>query len=307
MSSKQLVINLTPLDDEALKPAELIKSQADQNLTLYARRAITILWHNAHKNGIERDKTYSIPMSDLRTDTHNGNDVVRQAIKSLQTTLLTIRHPETDVEENVQLLGPTKEVGYSKKNGVLTYRFPAELFELIKDSAIWGRIEILVLMHLASKYSISLYEHTSQWVHLKYQNSKEFSLEDFRRLIGIEDGKYPAFGGLNKHIIKKSVDEINALSDFSISVMPMKTGKRVTHVKIFWHKKTEDERRDAYAELKRHKTGRRARIEGKVEHVKPVSQVSERNRKMRLEGSRIKDSSPISSQFDDTEILDEQE
>lgn len=139
----------------------------------------------------------------------------------------------------------------------------------------------------------------SQFINLDYKSSEPFSLEEFRRVISIEDGKYPAFGGLNKHIIKKSVDEINALADFYLTVVPVKTGKKVTSVHVHWRHKTEDEKRESYAELQRHKTGRRARIEGRVEHVKPVAGISDSRRKEKREIAKSKNSQPpISSQLD---------
>lgn len=299
MSSKQLVINLTPNQDEALKPAELIKMQAAKALSLYERRAVTILWHNAHKQKLEKGKQYTIPLADLRTDTHNGNEHVRTAIKTLQQPILSIQDKDGDFIEDHQLLGSVRYSNASKSNGLVTYEFPNKIFDILKESWVWGRIEIPVLMHLGSKYSISLYEHISQLVNLDYKSSVEFTLEEFRRVISIEDGKYTAFGGLNKHIIKKSVDEINALADFSISVVPVKSGKKVTHVHVHWHQKNEDQRREAYAELQRHKTGRRARIEGRVEHVKPVPGLSDARRKAKRELPKPDNDSPISSQLDD--------
>ncbi|MCF7728681.1 replication initiation protein [Sulfitobacter sp. M22] len=265
--SRQLVINLKPSDYKSMKPAELIKARAQRDLSLYERRSITILWNNAHKQGIEKDRLYTINMSELRGGKHNGNEFVKQAIKGLQTTLLSIYSHALDEEVVTQMLGPTVEKGVSRKDGVLSYRFPAELVDLLKDSISWGQIEIPVLMHLNSKYSISLYEYVSHRINLKYKHHEKFTLEEFRDIIAIESGKYEVFGSLNKHVIKKVVNEINALAYFNITVVPEKTGKRVTHVNLFWSTKTTDEKKAAYQELMRHSTGRGARISGQVEMI----------------------------------------
>lgn len=267
MPDKQLVINLTPSEDQGYKPQELIKIRTDRDLKLYARRAITILWHNAHKIGLNRDGRYTINMSELRSQGHKGNEEARAAIKALQSTLLTVRIPKSDREVTTQMLGPTIEDGYSRKDGVLTYRFPTELFDILKKSSVWGEIEIPVLMHLSSKYAISLYEHASQWINLTYKNSEKFSIEEFRQMVGVEEGKYELFGGLNANIIKKAIDEINALSSFVLTATPIKTGKRVTHIRIFWRHKNVEEKKAAYRELTRHSSGRKARIRGQEEVI----------------------------------------
>ena len=51
-------IKLHPRGRDALKPTELIQVTGHQTLSLYARRAITILWHNAHQQGVEPGKDY---------------------------------------------------------------------------------------------------------------------------------------------------------------------------------------------------------------------------------------------------------
>ena len=93
---------------------------------------------------------------------------------------------------------------------------------------------------------------------------QDFSLEDFRLMLGAEDGKYPAFGALNKHVIKPVVMEINALAPFNVSILPIKTGKKVTQIRVGWWSKTKEEMHEAWEELHRSKVGRKARISKQV-------------------------------------------
>ena len=105
------------------------------------------------------------------------------------------------------------------------------------------------------------------------------SLDDFRTLMGVENGKYSAFGALNKHVIKHVVLEMNALASFSITVMPIKTGKKVTHIRVSWWSKSKEEMDAAWRELNRSKIGRKARISGQSVHVAETYQ--SQNRMMR--------------------------
>lgn len=146
--------------------------------------------------------------------------------------------------------------------GVLNYSFDKRLVEILQDSAIWGKISLPVLMAFSSKYSVSLYEHISQWTGLSRKSYQDMTLDEFRDLLGVEEGRYAAFGALNKHVIKQTVLELNALASFSVTVIPAKSGKKVTHIRIGWWQKEKEELDAAWREVHRSKVGRRARISG---------------------------------------------
>lgn len=282
------LIDMTPTADEAMKPSELIRVTGHQTLSLAARRAITLLWHNAHRQGIDIGKDYTIEISALRSDGHKGAEVVEEAIVSLMQTVLTARLPDGKTRR-VQFLGGNDLDSEDRPRGVLTYSFDRRLVELLKDSRIWGRIAIPILMAFSSKYAVTLYENTCQWTGLTHKTWQDMSLDDFRLLIGIEDGKYEAFGSLNKHVIGPTVDEIVALAPYNISVIPIKEGRRVARVRVAWWPKNESELREAFEESQRSKVGRRARITGTAERIAPVPSELTNARRARLEGRRKPD------------------
>ena len=266
MMESRRVLTLTPAHGEAIKPSELIQITGHQTLTLNARRAITILWHNAHRQGIEVGKDYMIELTELRPDSHKGSEMVEGAILSLMQTVLTVRLPGGRTRR-VQFLGGNDMDDPGRPAGVLTYSFDKRLVEILRDSAIWGRIAIPVLMAFSSKYAVSLYENAAQWTNLSRKISQDLPLDEFRAVLGIEDGRYEAFGALNKHVIKPVVAEINALAPFNLSIVPVKTGKKVTSLRIGWWRKNQTELEEAWREAQRPRVGRRARIEGRAEHV----------------------------------------
>ncbi len=296
MSNDLRVLNLTPSHDEAIKPSELIQITGHQQLTLNARRAITVLWHRAHQQGIEEGKDYTIELADLRPDGHKGSEMIESAILSLMQTVLTVKLSGNRTRR-VQFLGGNDMDDPTRPAGVLTYSFDKRLVEMLRDSSIWGKIALPVLMAFSSKYAVSLYENASQWSNLSRKVYQDFLLEEFRTLLGVEEEKYPAFGALNKHVLKPAVDEINALAPFNISIIPRKTGKKVTGIRVGWWRKNEDELREAWAEAQRPKVGRRARISGRVDHVAPMPSLNSMGRKDRL-ARRV---SPDSSLLEDNE------
>jgi hypothetical protein len=268
-------IKLLPKGREAIKPAELIHVTGHQNLGLYARRAITILWHNAHQQGVEPGKDYSIEIDNLKTDTHKGYDVVEQAIISLMTTILTVKLPD-GTTRRVQFLGGNDLQDSKRRHGVLKYSFDKRLVEILQDSRVWGKINVPVLMAFMSKYSVSLYENIAQMINLDFKQSHTYSLDEFRELMGIQANQYKTFGEFNKHVLKPAVMEINALAAFEITVLPIKACRRVAQIKVGWMHKDAAGLQKAMNEVESTKVGRKARISGTVEHVLPPIQSIDR-------------------------------
>ena len=267
---KTLTLQLTPNLLESLKPQELIQIKGHAELTLNARRAITILWHNAHRQGIREGRDYTIEIDELKTDGHKGYDPVVEAVESLMMTLLVFKDAKGD-DCRVQFLGGNNMTAKGRPGGVLTYSFDKRLIELLEPSARWGQISLPVLMSFSSKYAISLYENITQSVNLRHITTATYSIDEFREMMGVPAGRYAVYGDLNRHVIKPSVTEINALAHFEITVLPIKKGKKVDQIMIGWARKSDESRDEAMRERERPRIGRRARLSGKIEHVAEVT------------------------------------
>ncbi|TXM96404.1 replication initiation protein [Methylobacterium sp. WL64] len=268
-TAKLLVLDLKPRNhNEASKPAELIQVSGHHELTLNARRAITVLWHNAHMQGVTEGRDYTIEIDALKADGHKGYERVEEAVTALMRAILTVRMPNGKTRR-VQFLGGNDMDDPDRPAGVLTYSFDRRLVDILKTSTIWGKIKLPVLMAFSSKYAVSLYENVAQLTGLGLKQMHQFTLDEFREMLGVMPGKYKTFGELNKHVVKPAVDEINALAAFNVYVLPVKQGKRVAAVHIHWATKDADALREAFAESERPRIGRRARITGTVEAVLP--------------------------------------
>ena len=260
-TGKIFTLDVKQSPDAAIKPAELIQVSGHHNLTLYARRCITVLWHAAMDQGVETGKDFQIEIDDLQPPSHKGYETVHAAIESLMKTILIVKLPNGRTRR-VQFLGGNDMDDPDRPGGVLTYTFDKRLIEVLKESTIWGKISIPILMAFTSKYAVTLYENMAQFAKLTHKTFADYTLEEFRDMLGVEPGKYGRFGELNKHVIKPAVAEINALAAFNVSVMPVKKGRSVHTVKVNWWPKSKHENQEAYRELKRPKSGRRARAQG---------------------------------------------
>jgi len=264
--TRVLTLDVRPRSREAIKPAELIQVSGHHELTLNARRAITILWHQAHQQGVQEGRDYTIEIDDLKPDGHKGYEMVEEAIEALMRTILTLRLPDGKMRR-VQFLGGNDLDDPDRPAGTLTYSFDKRLITVLQDSTIWGKIAIPILMAFSSKYAVSLYENLAQLANLTKKTFQEYTLDEFRELLGVPPGRYKTFGELNKHVLKPAVQEINAIAPFGLSVLPVKQGKRVAQIKVGWWQKDTDALQEARAEIERSKVGRRARLSGTVEYV----------------------------------------
>ncbi len=265
-NSSLKTLGVRPDPGEMIKPAELIDVSGADHLTLAARRLYNALIANAFgpemaKQGYE----WTISLSDLR-GTHKGNERLSDSILALMKTVVTVRLAN-GTTRRVQLLGGNDMHDEDRKRGVLTYSFDPRLVALLKNSSVFGKLEIAVMMAFSTKYALALYEAIARRARLKYKFSEEFSLDEFRDLLGVAKDKLTTFGNLNQYAIKPAVNEINALATFGVKVMPIKTGRKVKGVHVGWWQKDITELKACFAELQRHKSGRRARIEGKVEKI----------------------------------------
>ena len=268
--TKLKTLDVRPRNREAIKPAELIQVTGHHELTLNARRSITILWYNAHLQGIEEGRDYSIEIDDLKPDNHKGYEMVEEAIEALMRTILTIRLASGKTRR-VQFLGGNDLDDPDRPAGALTYSFDKRLIEILRDSTIWGKIAIPVLMAFTSKYAVSLYENIAQMANLSKKTFHTYTLDEFRDLLGVPPGRYRTFGELNKHVIKLAVAEVNALAAFGLAILPVKQGKKVTEIRASWWTKEPTALREAWEELQRTKLGRRARVAGTTELVIPAT------------------------------------
>ena len=254
-------LDLVPDAGEIIKPAELIDISGVSHLSLSARRLYNKLV--AYAFGPEMGvlgHEWTIPIAELR-GTHRGNDRLADSIIALMQTVVTVRLANGQTRR-VQLLGGNDMYDEARSRGLLTYSFDLRLVELLRNSTVFGKLEIAVMMAFSTKYALALYEAIARRARLRHKFSEEMSIEEFRELLGVPLGKLTTFGNLNQYAIKPAISEINALATFGVIVHPMKSGRRVTRVKIAWWMKSYDELRQAFAEVRRHSVGRKVRIAG---------------------------------------------
>ena len=260
-------IDARPNASSLVKPGELVDLVEVTPLTLADRRIYNQLLENAW-DVIDKPVTHVIAKADLR-GSHNSNDRVGESIERLMSSIVKIKitHDGEDAIERVQLLGGNVET--TRRDGLLEYEIPARLRRIIKDSTVFARLQREVMFALSSKYALTLYEMIQKRGNLRYRASERFSLDDLRGILGVPKGKLTSWSNLKLRAVDPAVAEVSALSDFVVEATPQKTGRKVTHVELRWWRKDAGGQDAADRELQFSKVGRKARLQGTVEDLKP--------------------------------------
>lgn len=258
-------IDAQPNAQSMVKPGELVDLVEVTPLTLADRRIYNQLLEHAW-DAIEKPVSHVISKSELR-GSHNSNDRVGESIERLMSAIVRINvmHDGEEAIERVQLLGGNIET--TRRDGLFEYEIPARLRKVIKNSTVFARLQREVMFALSSKYALTLYEMVQKRGNLRWRSSERFSLADLRGILGVPKGKLTSWSNMKLRAIEPALKEVNALSDYVVEIDPVKTGRRVTHVELRWWKKDSDGAGAAERELSFSKTGRKARMEGKVQPI----------------------------------------
>lgn len=255
------------------KAGELVELKPSQELTLQDSRIFNLLIENAGPN-IAKDVWHEIAMQKLRGPKRRGSERVRDSIKRLMTTLVEL--PAVDgnglaaIRTTALLSDNIATIDEDDPRAVLRYKLTETLREIVHNSKYWARLKGFVIFAFGSKYALSLYEAICLRVN-RQADSEFFTVQQFRDLLHVPPGKYPAFPQLRQKVIDTALVEINGLSDFVVQVTAEREGGglrgKLKGFTVEWRRKTSEEWGTTLNELSRPRVGRKERLLGTVEQI----------------------------------------
>jgi plasmid replication initiation protein len=252
--------------DKIYKPGELIDVVEITPMSLGDRRTLNMLIGYAGKK-ITENIDHTIPKAMLRTPGNESNNAVTQCLDRLHSAFVKIKVKVDDKPALRRIpifYGSLEQIAAT---GQFKYRFHPALINIIRDSNQWGRLRKEVMFAFTSKYALALYELVQKRGELKYKWEETFTIEELRNLLGVDPKKLKRFANLNAWALQPAVQEVNALADYGVELLPLKRGKAVHAIKLKWWKKTSAERINALKELQNSKIGRKARIKKETEDI----------------------------------------
>lgn len=199
---------------------------------------------------------------------HKGTDRLEDSIRRLMTAIVQVRVSNGGKWETkrVQLLGGN--VVPDADDGLVRYDFHPLMLQIISESRVFARLHKQIMFALSSKYSLALYEMIQKRGNMT-RNFEELTIDEFRGFLGVPAGKLTSWINFKNFAITPAVKEVSDLSDFLVTVEPVKAkkGRLFTGVRLAWERKPLPELKEVERELGRPKVGRKARLSGTVEDV----------------------------------------
>lgn len=258
-------VELTPQPGEMLKPKELIELRNTGALTLQDRRVFNKLVENAWGPNLGKPgHWFEIRTAELR-DATDRNKRLADSIERLMQTICVAVDETGEFETRTPLLSSNK-LDIQVNGGTFRYKLTEELAELLKDSTIFAKLDLEVMRSFRSKYAFSLYEAIARRVRMK-RFTENLTIDELRNILGVEEGKLGDYSNLNKYAIQPALTELNAITPYTVSILPKKQGRKVVSFIMGWETKTEEQLQAAYAEMNRHSAGRKARATDSVDVV----------------------------------------
>lgn len=159
----------------------------------------------------------------------NDFDTLKASLRGLAETVA-----EWDMldEAGQQEWGVSSLLSYAKlKGGVCEYAYSPALAEKLADPKVFALINLNIQRRFTSGHALALYENCYRFH--RTGSTGWWSLETFRRLMGVEESAYyEVYKHLNAKIIKPAVAEVNKTSNIVITPEVRKRGRAVTDIRF---------------------------------------------------------------------------
>lgn len=181
---------------------------------------------------MDKDLTLELNPTDIRRNI-NGNVTAKRMKEAMLNIFDTKVYFEKDGYKDVNHLFETLSFSEDLKKikFVLKQKHIGLFFNLFEN---FTQHRIREITSLKGIYAKKIYQLMYSYKDLK---EKKYSVEDFKRLLEIPDGY--KWGEIDTRIFKASKKQIEEKTDFIIDFEKIKTGNKITAIKIYWTQKKE--------------------------------------------------------------------
>lgn len=233
---------------ERKKTLELKKHVAaihsNNKLSLLQRKIANALLFNAYDHLLEKDEhEIHIPtLCKLIGYDSNDHKTIKKSLVNLLATVIEWNLVDGNKIDSEGIWNASSMIADASIDGAkCTYSYSNKMKKLLHRPELYGRLNMLVQAKFQSTYGLALYENC-----IRYQNIAQtpwFDIVQFRKLMGIEEGKYKVFRDFKNRVLNKAVAEVNEFSPILITPNFQKQGRQVIAIQ-FSIKSTKIEKAD---------------------------------------------------------------
>jgi plasmid replication initiation protein len=121
------------------------------------------------------------------------------------------------------------------KGGIVEYEYMDWLAQRLADPEVWASIDLRMQRQFKRSYSLILYENLIRYI--KVGKTKPRSVGVWREILGATADMYDAYRHLNGYVLAPAIEEINTVTDYTVSMVPIKKGRKVEELEFFIERK----------------------------------------------------------------------
>lgn len=222
---------------EAPKTLELKKHVAaihsSNKLSLVQRKIANALLFNAYDELLvkEEHQIHIRGLCNLIGYDSNDYKTIKKALINLLSTVIEWNLVDGNKLDTEGVWNASSIIADASIEGAIcTYSYSNKMKKLLYSPELYGRLNMVVQAKFQSTYGLALYENC-----IRYQNIEQtpwFDIAQFRKLMGIEEGKYSVFRDFKRRVLDKAIEEVNRYSPLHVSVKLQKHGRHVKAIQF---------------------------------------------------------------------------
>lgn len=259
-----------PNPDVIIAAGELVdmRFKSGSVMSLRAAKLFCLLVQEAGV-AISDDRQHAAPYSVINETFHKSRDELVEAIEELHSTTISVHVTSRNgraYTKSGPILSDVERDDDDQLDAEIRFEFSPTLRRVIADSTHWAAISRRAVLAFESKYSLRLYMYLSLRAGLR-KTSEDLTIDDMREILGVPMGALTRWQDFSRFALDKAVNEINHLAGFKAGYIPTKRGRKIAGLRLAWGRKAGEELIEAHKELERHRMGRTARRDDKVEAI----------------------------------------
>lgn len=222
---------------ESRKVLELKKHVAvihsSNKLSLLQRKIANALLFNAYDHLMDRDE-HEIHINTLcKLIGYDSKDykTIKRSLVNLLSTVLEWNLVDGDRLDTEGVWNASSIIADASIAGpICTYSYSNRMRQLLYRPNMYGRLDMRIQARFQSSYGLALYENCNRFKDVG--RSPWFDIAKFRKLMGIEEGKYKIFRDFKTRVLDKAVEEVNKYSPISVLPQLRKQNRQVVAIQF---------------------------------------------------------------------------
>lgn len=210
---------------------------SSNKLTLLQRKIANALLFNAY-NTLQSQDEHTIHIArlcELIGYASHDHKTIKKALVNLLSTVLEWNLVDGERLDAEGIWNASSIIADASIYGPLcTYSYSNKMRQLLYKPDMYGRLDMITQSKFQSAYGLALYENCNRFQEIGH--TPWLGIEKFRKLMGVEDGKYKVFRDFKTRVLDKAIEEVNKYSSLMISPQLRKQSRKVNSIQFLIQK-----------------------------------------------------------------------